>query len=817
MSTKEFTDFVNSLKDSTSTLHADVDLTWGIPNSLAISNQMLIFLLAKTSIIPFIEDYTKVSSQLGLKPEQAVSIQAINNDLLLLQRMIIQNCMQQYVVGSLVKSKIDEIISSFPEIKDVKSIEDFIAYIENFKEAQIAGGQKGGCCGPLTSIIMFLFLLMVLSTPSSAGLLWDSAPTAPVTKEEATKEVAVFQGRPGAIVSIDPKSGLSVFNREVATLGVVDFVKSVRELPPQTSAEHELGGAIRAWSPEETTRIKKLYTELMVFAGMDKAGPENGSQALDRLIIEINDQTRAFSNGAEAQCISLMEMSHQNGAFKDLQDYGNASEIIDQINNAKIELERQLEEQYKSAIKTGATDVLEYATFGATLGSVAGPVGSAVGAATFGIGAVGTNYWEYFNNAQETVGKFESSKGIALRESNPYNQLTVQERIHYKEQAFAFSKVYCSFGFKLKLKRTNDSIQVIGSNVNNENIITLIESLKSNIELSITSQVGKPGNEDTVAILDSLHQRLEVLSSISRKVGEVVQFSADAKMIQLDDGPGTISQIKTIFDEQILTLNELLSQVKEERPLSLQKKQASLNIQKAKLQERVIEEKTEEFEREIIRKNTERYARDAEVSKNATMSIVKGWTEVGLSPLVGLVSGASTSVGDAAIEIIKGLFGNFPTWALVGGGITILTLLGAALSGKALMFKDAAGAIWWVIASPFKGIWWVCKKIFSPIYGWIYKPVGIVVQQGPPAVGPVAQDVGQGPVAQDVGQVADGAMVLAGPAPDINDIDGGRKTRKIRKLKKRILKNKTKKRISNNKTKKRVKKVRRRRQTKHRK
>ena len=72
------------------------------------------------------------------------------------------------------------------------------------------------------------------------------------------------------------------------------------------------------------------------------------------------------------------------------------------------------------------------------------------------------------------------------------------------------------------------------------------------------------------------------------------------------------------------------------------------------------------------------------------------------------------------------------------------------------------------------------------------------------------------------GQPVAGAAEPYCPLPgaqnlDINDIDGGRKTRKVSKLKRKILKNKTKKRISKNKTKKRILKVRRRRITKHRK
>ena len=861
MSTKTFTDFVKSLKGSSSTLYSNFDLTWGIPNSLAISNQMLIFLLAKTSIIPFIEDYTQVSSQLGLTSEQAASIQGINNDLLTLQRMIIQNCMQQYLVGSLVKSKIDEIILSFPEIKDIKSIDDFTEYIENFKGTQIAGGQKGGCCGQLTSMILFLFLLMVLSTPSSAGWFDSSTPTlTPTPQEEPTKDVAVFKGRPGAIVSVDPNSGLSFFNSEVATLGVFEFAKNIRELTPQTSSQHDLGGALTAWSPEQKNTIQKMYKSVMVLLDMDKAGPESGSEALNILINDINEQLRNFSNGAEAQCINLMEIANRNGAFKDFQDYADTSEIIDQINNAEKRMKDLEEEEADRLIREGAKDVISTTAAAATVGSVFPVVGTAVGAGIGFVGSTAVNLYGYMQNSKTYVRMREDYKSTALS-TNPYNQLTIQERTHYKEQAYGFSKVYCSYGFKLKLKRTNDSIQLIGSNVNYENIVTLIESLKSNIELSITAQISKPENEKTIAILDSLYQRLEVLSAISRKVSDVVQFAADSKMIMLDDRPDTIPEIKNIFDEQLASLNELLSQVKQGRPLSLQQAKNSLDIQKAKVLEQDVEDETKGFAREITRKKTESYALDAQATNNATTVVVQSWTETFGAPVEGVFGGLSSVTGKITSAIITNLFKHFNTWALVSGGLIALLLAGSALSGNTFIFRTVKGTIFWVISLPGqigRGMYLIYECVLCPSFGWICKKVGLVVQRGPPAVGPPAQDVGQGPpavgqpdqdlgqgdlviapgpqgvgqgdlvvapgpqgvgpAAQAVGQAADGAMVLVGgPAPNINNIDGGRKTRKMRKLKRKISKNKTKKRISKNKTKKRILKARRRRLTKHRK
>jgi hypothetical protein len=774
--------------------------------------------------MPFIEDYTKVSSQLGLTPEQASSIQGINSDLLLLQRMIIQNCMQEYVLGSLVKSKIDEIISSFPEIKDVKSIDDFTAYIENFKEAQTAGGQKGGCCGQLTSIIMFLFLLMVLSTPSSAGVVsvvsdYFSPTSSPTSAPAPTisKDVAVFHpGKPGEIVVKQPGSGLLNYETGMAVIDVNKFELTISELPTDKSREYDLSTAVRVWSPKATGTIQNIWTKVKVFTGADKAGPENGSDALDSVIKNFNDKSEEFSDGAEKQCLELMKKTYDNDAFRDFQDYSNASEIINQIN--------EFEKNSNNNLEKSAVEVLSDTATGAAIGSVVPVVGTGIGAGIGFLSSTAVNVYKYVKNTKETANKITAFKSTAL---DPYSKLTVEQRRNLEEQAYAFSKVYCSYGFKLTIERTNDNIQVIGNNVNYQYMINLIDTLKSNIDLSITTKIGKSENDNTIAILDSLHQRLEVLTAISSKISDVVNFQANAKLTSLlkRGDSQTISKIETYFDQQISSLNELLSQVKQARPLSLQKELDILNDKKAKLIERNVKAEGEGVDREMSMLNTKSKALDDDVSYNAAISFFKGWSKYGVSPFVGILSGTSSAVGDAATEILKGIFGNYLTFALVGGGITILALAGYALSGQAFMFKTAAGGIWWVIASPFKGAWWVCKKIFSPIYGWIYKPVGIVVAPGAQAVGP-----GQGPPA--VVQGPEPQAVVPGPGAgavepycpipgaqnlDINDIDGGRKTRKIRKLRKRISKNKTKKRISKNKTKKRILKVRRRRLTKHRK
>ena len=62
--TEDFKSFVKSLKNSTSSRFPDIDLTGNIPNSLGFNNLMLFFIMTKTSAITFVEDYTKIGSEI---------------------------------------------------------------------------------------------------------------------------------------------------------------------------------------------------------------------------------------------------------------------------------------------------------------------------------------------------------------------------------------------------------------------------------------------------------------------------------------------------------------------------------------------------------------------------------------------------------------------------------------------------------------------------------------------------------------------------------------------------------------------------------
>lgn len=165
-----FKKFVDSLKGNSTSTHLDLDATWDIPNLLLNSNELLLIVLTKTTMIPFIEDYTKINNDLDLTEEQASSIQESNEMLLTLHNLIQKYCIQQFVLGSIMKREMDNIILSCPEIEDVQSIDDLMNYIANFKEIQSQNGGLNITTSFLTLIgklILFTFLITSLTKSES--------------------------------------------------------------------------------------------------------------------------------------------------------------------------------------------------------------------------------------------------------------------------------------------------------------------------------------------------------------------------------------------------------------------------------------------------------------------------------------------------------------------------------------------------------------------------------------------------------------------------------------------------------------------------
>jgi hypothetical protein len=101
---------LEQLKLTQTAIHIEnIDITWDIINQSVITNEMLTILLAKTSCLPLVPDFTApdVVKKLGLNNEQSALIQNFNSQLIHIQGLIQKLIITEYVTSSIFKEMID--------------------------------------------------------------------------------------------------------------------------------------------------------------------------------------------------------------------------------------------------------------------------------------------------------------------------------------------------------------------------------------------------------------------------------------------------------------------------------------------------------------------------------------------------------------------------------------------------------------------------------------------------------------------------------------------------------------------------------------
>jgi hypothetical protein len=866
--TEDFKSFVKSLKDSDISRFPDIDLTGNIPNSLGFNSLMLFFLMIKISAIPFVEDFTKIGSEIGLTPEEAISFQEINNDLILCQRIIMQKCMEQHVILCLLKFMIDDLILSLPEIEDSETIDIFQEYLENFYDLEKVGGgpkrakteNNSGLTGFLRKLI-FLFLIMVMATSSesardicpygqeyvpgkgrgtvgqcvakgSIARTVSSAPTVfsastvssastnfakQLARSDPTQAHDSHVGGPGAIVYKDPQSGIILYDTRTASFGTSEFATSVASLPRMKSKQYDFHDAVTRWQPEKKQEIDQIFNNILKLIGLEGQNePETGRDYIVKIIDDYNKKAAEVAKNAETSCLVVMEGIKREGGFSGVYDLNNVTETLEQINQAEKLFKEAEEDRWQESVETGAkrvvVGVVAGAGAGAAYGSTGGPIGAGIGGLVGGLVGLGTSTWNHFMGSKHALRKYNNFITEFSKSQNPITQYDPKTRNTILEQVYGFSRVYCSYAFSSQIKLTeSNSIEVYGTKLGQEDVHGLFTLLKENLSLKIVTETNS-SNTDRNIILDSLHQRLEILQTLNLKISDYSSIRAPRQLEDLlDSGPNskTLTQINTYFTEQLGVLKKLALQSEESKPLEKERQIQATEILLESLE--IAKIKGQGTDAEIKISQQELYYRQLrdELSYNQTKIVVEGWSKWLLAPVGGILEGAGEVTGDALYGILSGILGKFPTWVLVGGGIVATSLALSTLSGPIVMGAQIIGKglgwVMWAIKLTFEGAWWICKMALTPV-GWVYRSLGIFVGRNPAAAAAAAGVPGAPP--------ANHALPPGfGPRdPQPYGRSGGRKTKKIRKQKRRI----SKKRVLKNRTKKRFLNAKRRR-TKYRK
>lgn len=725
-----FKQFVNSLKGNSTSTHLDLDATWNIPNLLLNSNELLLIILTKTTMIPFIQDYTTISNDLGLTQAQSSSIQETNALLLVLHKMIQKYCIQQFAIGSMMKSEMDNIILSAPEIEDIQSIDDMINYMENFKKTQQT--QTGGMniTGKFLTLIGKLILFTFLITPISLSEVISSEKT-------SDNQIQLV---------LNGKNLIQPYNPQIVDISLEDFSQSLQE---KTFIKSRRSSSVNNMIVKYDDDIEKHKTRLLNQFLSVFSAPQSGIDVLKDIIDKFNSGLSEFSQGAEGICLELMDKANDKGVFGHFMDFDTMDKTNQKIEDIEIAVNK-----YNSEI-TQQTITSSVATFATSVGTFAltGDYTEAMNQAAPYILSLGSSLIDSLTNTQnieKEQKEFLSEKQISL---SP--ELTPTQKIELENKIYHFSKVYCSYGYNLQLQLNGTDIDVIGDKIEYNWILNVIALLENNIDLKITkSSLNKVLNKFELNALVSLKQRVQILKAITNKLYHIVNFSMQSQISKLNIQPtaDSLEKIDVYFNNQLQDLLNMLESVKKQFPKREEDlKQESLLVEAEKklnetadalkLQETEANIASQQRQNAIVQLVSEMKAQNVSASWIASETIYKSYINLAvnatgfmgesLGNIVEAVGeaglnvplGAVKSILDFINKILWLLVTHPAGWVLLGSGLMVFTFWFGGIIGVIRIFKKSGELF---VTITYGSIMFVYKLIKTP-FGWIYRKQDVIV------------------------------------------------------------------------------------------
>ena len=710
---------LEELKENKTAIHIEnIDITWDIINQSVITNEMLIILLAKTSCLPLVPDFTapNVVEKLGLNNEQSLLIQNFNGQLIQIHGMLQRFIITQYISSSILKQLIDNEIDSLPHT-DMSFLEEFIQNYNDNKEGII---QKGGQIEMLSRLFLYLLFCSCLSL--------------------ASNNLAI----------IDPNS--KTYSTGVVVYSPEEFTEELIIQPRTSSGPIGIEGIIAEYDTKVNREMQTFYGKLTNFLQLVKK--KNGEEVLQEYIRDFNQRSENFTTQIEKSCLELMVKSKDYNVFSQWTDIDTIEETEEKI----IELSKTVEKQVSDISQDVSRDLTGIAATTVTA-PFENPVTTAISMTSY-ISSLGVNLYNYLsvtNSLVKEKKKIIEQQQSVIQQAKTSMSVSKEDKIAFEYKIYEFSRIYCQLGYYLKISAKDNKINVYGDKVPYPAMVNLIISLNDNLQLQITklttsSESNQLETRLTISALLSLQQRLGVLKKITEMLGLFINRSAKIRIMKTNEfpDPTSIDNIKSFFNEQLSELENLLVKLNVIFPEKEQQQEEQITLlqQEKKFKEKSIDIKVLEQDLEDIKQNetaiitqrkTDRFIRQGEVVFTATGAIVQSWSYMGLNITEGLsdsiskyasalteLSGSGPlAILDGILKILrKGLYRILTEpsiYILIVCGLLAFEFIIGGIKGRIKMFINTAKQIMvTIVVGPLILVY----KVIKTPFGYVFKQIG---------------------------------------------------------------------------------------------
>jgi len=723
----------------------DFDVFFGLPDKLYKSTNLILvyqFLINNISFDDLNYD--------NLNKNDADEIKKLNVLAIELQKKALLYTKQQYIINRHTLDILDEIIDN--SILNQGKKENFQGNnLENIIDSLMNGVnstddiQKGGMDNSI--LIKFLLIIALLLNAAPAGSFVVNEDDLNINVEE---EVPVSESQSLSVIEKTPlqkfslalegkkdNTDIDVFRSESKSI-----MSAIRENPMQTSEPVSAVKALQVYDSKRNATMNSATGWLSSFGGL---WPEiSGDEKITQIITNFNEKTTSYEQNATQICKKLILEAKQNKIFLNYRLGLNQEELLKAQSDLTY-VNRKIMSDYNE--KTFNDIGVAFEDFYNTE-TIQNPL-EKTGKFIYTVVPM-FNYISSFVSSvprADVRNEINEQQSTLMKNVGSSVSLKGELKDEFETAAFEIARTRCdnSFNLKFAYNTTSKEVTLIGDRIDydtfkrilNEMVLN-IKNMNSNVENKFTenSQVKMEESAKFKTLL-SLSERLEVLSLLLESLNEIVNFATYTelnKILEVNPGPGSITQLENFFKMQLGSLEKSLEQLHQQYPLQFQMlKQNQANIEEEKQLAKIINE--QKNSRNKLAKE-ERY--------NATLDNVAENLEF-IETGANLFGDAGLKIGELSGSNVAKLLGGVfnlatPSFNLIGnkineafwfliltpGGIAIFSVL--IIVGTVMINMGLGGWGIKIAMSAGKIVFCFFRAGFYLFYTIISTPIGYVVR-----------------------------------------------------------------------------------------